>query len=313
MKKIPKESDGTVLDDPKNSRLREMAKKPVSKAVELIDTAFPWLTPNQITALGTAGVLGLSIYTAVLEKKGEIDQKTSIKLIASFLALSISDALDGGLARHRAENGDNSHDSKIGQLVDTLSDRLQEAILSWLSMYRANEQGDKLAMTAALVTALTNPLSSFFRAWAEANGVVVSEMGKDAIDVLGTRVGKVVASSIRFLPNKKIAGISTQTMMDVLIAGVTVKVAVARFKAGLESISKEELEQDEETFGENASGLGLTSATLSPEDEEENLKKQQMIDDAKVRLKWLGGVMIATGASTAMLYWMMKKEDTKSE
>ncbi|MBU0975102.1 CDP-alcohol phosphatidyltransferase family protein [Patescibacteria group bacterium] len=301
-----KKSDN--LEDPKNSRLREVAKKPVFKVVELIDKAFPWLTPNQITALGTTGVLGLTIYTAVLEKKGEIDFKTSVKLLVAFLALSISDALDGGLARHRAKNGDISHDSKTGQLVDTLSDRLQESFLSWLSMYRANERKDKLAMTAALVTTLTNPLSSFFRAWAEANGVVVPEGGKNIFDTLGTRVGKVVASSIKFLPVKKVRGVSVQATIDILVATATIKVAVGRFKAVIDSKRIEDLEigkGDLELVGDG------DLVAFSNKDEEDKLKKQEMIDDAKVRLKWLGSLMVVTGVTTGLLYWLMKKEGNR--
>lgn len=78
------------------------------------------------------------------EKEGRIDLKTSLKLLTAFVALSSTDAIDGSLARCKAEQGDTSHDASVGQLVDSMSDRIQEAFLSWLAMYRAAEQEDKL-------------------------------------------------------------------------------------------------------------------------------------------------------------------------
>lgn len=283
--------------DTRNSGLRNLVKQPVTKTVEFLDTHFPWLTPNQITALGTSGILGLAIYTAALEKSGKIDAKTSAKLLASFLALSISDTLDGSLARLKIAKGA-EHDSNKGQLIDTLSDRLQEAFLAWLSIYRANKNGDKLAMTAALVSGLTNPLSSFFRSWAEAEGVTVPEAGKDIFEIIGTRVGKAIAASVKFMPIKKVGGISIQAGVDLIVAATTIKVAVSRFSAVLQA-KKDQKEAE-------VSGLEVLDASQGLDDEEE--KRREIILKGKIRRIWLGGTMILTSAMTLAIYSYLKNQ-----
>jgi phosphatidylglycerophosphate synthase len=272
----------------RNSKARELSRKPVTLVVEILNDVFPKLEPNHVTALGTTGILVLSIYTLLLEKKGKIDSSNAAKLLAAFLVISLSDALDGGLARLKAEKGEGNHDSNIGELVDTLSDRLQEAFLSWLSMCRADEQGDKLALTAALATALANPLSSFFRAWAEANGVIVPESGKGVFDLFGTRVGKVVAASVRFLPRTEVAGVSVQAIVDTLVATATIKVAVSRFKAVLRGYQKsDESEKDLDVREVDA----------------------HIVENAKIRFKWLGALATVTGVSTVVIlrYLLNKK------
>ncbi|NCO12416.1 MAG: hypothetical protein COZ34_02925 [Candidatus Pacebacteria bacterium CG_4_10_14_3_um_filter_34_15] len=297
-------------NNPRNSKLRDLTRVPVSKTVEFLDTAFPWLTPNQITALGTIGVLGLAIYTAALERKGEIDAKTSAKLLATFLALSISDALDGSLARLKKAKGE-EHDSEKGQLIDTLSDRLQEAFMAWLSMYRANENGDKLAMSAALVSALTNPLSSFFRSWAEAEGVTVPESGKGIFDVFGTRVGKAIAASVKFMPVKKIGGVSIQAGVDMMVAAVTLKVAVSRFKVVIQA--RQDQKEADALALVDVEEADIVSLEAQPElnDEEKaeaEAKRKKMMIDGKIRRLWLGGTMIITSAMTLAIYNYLKNQ-----
>ncbi len=286
--------------DPRNSSIRKLVKEPIARTVEFIDTNFPWLTPNQITALGTTGILGLAIYTASLEKRGEIDGQTSAKLLASFLALSITDALDGSLARLKKSKGE-EHNSEKGQLIDALSDRLQEAFLAWLSMYRANENGDKLAMTAALVNALTNPLSSFFRSWAEAEGVTVPEAGKGMFDIFGTRVGKAIAASVKFMPVKKIGGVSIQAGVDMMVAAVTVKVAISRFTAVIQA-------RREAQEVEALALLHQLEALPEVEDEAEE-KRRELILLGKIRRIWLGGAMISTTAITLAFHYWLKNQD----
>lgn len=297
------QADVNLLENdksPRNSKLRELVASPVNKAVELLDEKLPWLTPNMITVLGTSGILALSIYTASLEKRNKIDSKTSIKLLTAFLAISITDALDGGLARLKIAKGQ-THNSESGQLIDALSDRLQEAFSEWLLMYRANENGDIAGMTAALVTALTNPLSSFFRAWAEAEGVVVPESGKSLFDLFGTRVGKVIASSVKFMPFKKVGGVSIQTGIDMMVAAATIKVAIGRLTAVLHANN----EKDE----------NLQLATVEKEEAVEVLgiettekgKIAKMKIDGQNRRIWLGGAMFLTSAVSLALFHYLRK------
>ena len=269
-------------ESPRNSNLREIAKQPLNKIVELLDNAFPWLTPNEVTALGTAGIGVLIIYTSKLEEEGKIDLKTSLKLLTAFAALSGTDAIDGSLARYKAEHGDTSHDSNVGQLVDSMSDRVQEAFLSWLAMYRAAQQGDKLWLITATLTALTNPLSSIVRAWAESKGIAVPESGKNLFELLGTRLGRAATSTTRLLPPLEIGETSAQALIDGLTAAATTKITISRIQAVQEvQLSEEPLALDEET-----------------------------INNAKRRFNLLTGLSVITGITTSFLFYkLINKEN----
>lgn len=216
---------------PRNSHLREYVKKPLTKVAELLHTYLPWLTPNEVTALGTAGLGAFTLYVSKLEKEDRINLSTGIQLVASYAALSATDALDGSLARYKKEQGDTSHDSHTGQLVDSLSDRVQEAFMAWLAMYRAAEQGDKLWLLTATLTALTNPLSSLVRAWAESKGVTVPESGKTAFQFFGTRAGRAITGTSALLPTTQINGISPQALVSGITATATTATTLQRLHA----------------------------------------------------------------------------------
>ncbi|MBP7740579.1 CDP-alcohol phosphatidyltransferase family protein [Candidatus Woesebacteria bacterium] len=303
------QADANTLEkekNPRNSKLRDLVATPVRRTVEFLDEKAPWLTPNMITVLGTTGILALSIYTASLEKKGKIDSKTSIKLLTAFLVLSITDALDGGLARLKIAKGQ-AHNPESGQLIDTISDRMQEAFSEWLLMYRANENGDIAGMTAALATALTNPLSSLFRAWAEAEGVVVPESGKSLFDLFGTRVGKVIASSVKFMPYKKVGGVSIQSGIDMMVAAATIKVAIGRLNAVLQATKVKD----------DGSSLDLDSAGKDEEVEVlgiETTEKGKILKlkvDGQNRRVWLGGALALTTAVSLALFHYLRKNGNK--
>ncbi len=266
----------TEIQTPRNSAVREMIAKPTTKIVELLSKAFPWLTPNEITFLGTAGVGALVLYTSQQEKDGAIDFKSALSLVGAFFALSGTDALDGALARYQRENGDTSHDSRVGQWVDSLSDRVQEAFLAWLAMYRAAEQGDKLWLLTATLTALTNPLSSLVRAWAESQGVVVPESGTNAFEFLGTRGGRFATSITRFLPAPKVRGVSGQAVIDGVSAAATTKTTLGRLKT-----IRQAQHSDEGTH---------------------HLDDQTQVD-AKKRFRLLAGLYTITGTVTGLLLY----------
>lgn len=216
---------------PRNSQLREYVKKPLTKIAELLHTYLPWLTPNEVTALGTAGLGAFTLYVSKLEKEDKINLSTGIQLVASYAALSATDALDGSLARYKKEHGDDNHDSHTGQLVDSLSDRIQEAFIAWLAMYRAAEQGDKLWLVTATLTALTNPLSSLVRAWAESQGIVVPESGTSSFQFLGTRAGRAISGSSVFLPTTQVIGVSPQAVVNGVTAAATTATTIQRLHA----------------------------------------------------------------------------------
>ena len=264
---------------PQNSSLREVVNKPLALFVKLLHENLPWLTPNEITFLGTLGLGTFVLYVSRLEKQQRINTSTGIALIAGFAALSGTDALDGSLARYKQSQGDTSHDTRTGQLVDSLSDRVQEAFLSWLAMYRAAESGDKLWLVTATLTALTNPLSSLVRAWAESEGLVVPESGASAFEFLGTRAGRVATATTRFLPNPTVSGISPQAVIDGVSAAATTKTTISRLQA---------------VFSQDR-----------------NMAETTLQENAKQRLKWLGGLALITGVTTGILAYQLNKTNNE--
>jgi phosphatidylglycerophosphate synthase len=271
------------IDSPRNSKIRELAKQPLNKISEFLHNSFPWLTPNEVTALGTAGLGALILYTSHLESEQKIDFETSIKLISAYAALSATDAVDGSLARYKAEHGDLSHDSSTGQLVDSISDRLQEAFLSWLAMYRAAQQDDKLWLITATLTAITNPLSSLVRAWAESKGIAVPESGKGVFELLGTRLGRATTSSTRLLPPIEIGSTSAQAIIDGLTAAATTKTTISR----LQAINKGEKSEDPSALD------------------------KKTITEAKRRFELLAGLSIITGLTTSFLLYKLLNKDNR--
>lgn len=277
MKRSRHETEQPVELSPRNSRLRNLSKEPATKVVAFLNKVFPWLTPNEITILGTAGVGALSLYVTRLEKEGRIDNKTAVKIISSYLALSGTDFLDGSLARYLAETGQGTHDSSVGQLVDSLSDRVQEAFSAWMAMYLAAHRGDKIWLITATLSAFTNPLSSLVRAYAEKHGIVVPETGK-GIEMLGNRVGRVAASTTRFLPESEVGPTSAQALIDGLTSVATLKTTASRIKA----VRKRDAVQ------------ALDAKSVA---------------EAKRRFRLLSGLALLTGTTTSVLLYKLLKNN----
>ncbi len=248
---------------PRNSPLRELAIKPISLVVKFLAERFPWLTPNEVTLLGTAGLGALCVYTTKLEKEGRLTGATALKVIAGYLVLSATDALDGSLARYKKEHGDTLHDSSVGQLVDSLSDRVQEAFGSWLAMYLAAQRGDKLWLVTATLTALTNPLSSLVRAWAEAKGMVVQESGSSPLEFLGTRAGRFATATTRMMPEFPVGDTSVQGLVDGITAIATTKTTVARLQDVSHSFPDGEIKENAKRRFKLLAGLALITGTTT--------------------------------------------------
>lgn len=266
---------------PRNSQLREYAQQPLSAVAKLLHTHLPWLTPNEVTILGTASLGAFTLYVSSLEKQNKIDFTTGIRLIGTYAALSATDALDGSLARYKKSQGDMNHDSSTGQLVDSLSDRVQEAFLAWLAMYRAAEQGDKLWFFTSTLTALTNPLSSLVRAWAESKGIAVPESGTSAFEFFGTRAGRAAAGAATMMPTTEIVGIKPQTVISGLTAAATTKTTLSRLN---------------------------TIRTAEPE---HHVLDDATQADAKKRVRLLGGLAVVTASITGMLTYKLLSDTEK--
>lgn len=260
----------------RNSKLREITKYPANKIAELLHSAFPWLTPNEITALGTAGVGILALYVTRLEKEGRIDRSTGISLLSGYLALSATDMLDGSLARYLKEQRKTSHDSSVGQLVDSLSDRVQEAFAAWMAMYLAVSRKDKVWFVIATLSALTNPMTSLVRAYAEKEGIVVPESGR-GFGIFGTRVARAAGAGVRFLPQRKVGVSSAQALVDSVTLAASTQTTVARLKA----VKQRDAERVLDT---------------------------QSVAEADRRFKLLAGLAVITGTTTAVLFAKLRKK-----
>lgn len=248
---------------PRNSPLREVAARPIKQVVTFLAETFSWLTPNEVTLLGTSGFAALCMYTANLEKEGKLTGTAALKVLAAYFALSATDALDGALARHKKEQGETTHDSTVGQLVDSLSDRVQEAFSSWLAMYLAAERGDKLWLVTATLTALTNPLSSLVRAWAEARGMVVQESGSSPLEFLGTRVGRFATGTARMVPEIPISNTSVQGLVDGVTAVATVKTTASRLSTISQSSQDGEMQENAKKRFALLAGLAAITGTTT--------------------------------------------------
>lgn len=219
------------LEGSRNSVLRKITSMPAEKIAEFLYNLFPNITPNEITAMGTTGLMFLVLYVALLEKESRINSSTSRKLIIILLGLTATDALDGSLARYLQSLGIKYKGEEFGPEFDSLSDRIQEAFMSWLAIYRAAHQDDKLWLATATLSALSNPMSSLFRANAEMNGVIVPESGGDILGFWGTRAGRLFISLTHVLPRSMIGPVSIQAVLDGLMTVATTKTAVQRLRA----------------------------------------------------------------------------------
>lgn len=164
---------GSAANTTRNNPLREVFQRPIGAAVDLIDARAPWITPDGITVSGTLGVLAVDFLIA-----GRPNNSPALN--AAHAALNVTDILDGGLARKRAEDRGIETTNK-GAILDTLSDKLQEfAVFAALSQ-KAAKNGNNGASTVHLLAGMSSVMPALFRSRAEASGGIVKEGG------LGTR------------------------------------------------------------------------------------------------------------------------------
>lgn len=223
-------SETAEVKNPRNSQWRTVFAQPVNSSVAALAEHFPNLSPNTVTILGTAMLGVLSGLTAELEKRQQLTTTKAAGLLIGYGLSNATDALDGGLARHKIANG-KLHNSENGQLVDAVADRIQEAITVWIAMYRAYLNGDKPWLLLASLQAITNPLSSFLRAYAEKHGITVPESGKSPLDVFGTRLGRAFGGSLAYIPHIPIGPTSVQAIHNGLGAAANIKVGAQRLEA----------------------------------------------------------------------------------
>jgi phosphatidylglycerophosphate synthase len=303
---------------PQNSPLRIITKKIGGNFVGKLIDLMPWINPNHLTGLGVVSVGACCFYMAYLEKKGKLINKKIIELLILYVLASSPDMLDGELAREKNRRNPDSHNSKIGQIIDSLADRIQEAFLSWLGMYRAVEHQDKLWLTTAFLKAITNPLSSLTRALAESKGKFVPEIGQ-GFGVLGTRLGKFVTGSLTMVPKveikiKKEAGeknFSLQALLNVITILATIKTAIDRFQIALgDNKGGTTNHQDDGVDGND--GIENKNSKTSNEHHSNiaKSKQQEAVQRLKVLLTLTG---ILSGISLFLLKKLTKNKFTSSK
>lgn len=138
------------------------------------------LSPNAVTVLGFA-VTGVAAYLAA---RGAFLPAGLVLLLASAL-----DMLDGALARLTGQA------SRFGAALDSVSDRLAEALLLLgLLLYYLGEN-HQVGVVLVFLVLVASYLVSYLRARGEGLGITMKETG------LGTRTERVMVMVIGLLTN----------------------------------------------------------------------------------------------------------------
>lgn len=184
--------------------MRDLLGKPITILVQLLNEHTD-LTPNQVSLVGALVASSPALYKLIVESpKHELSKTTNLILACiSLIGVSI-DGIDGSLARYQETIGKkNGHSQEVGQLVDGLLDRYQEALNAITYLVTLNRSGYDVATTIQKLVSITNPLSSFLRAYAESQGKSMPENGTNLLEFFGTRTGRVILGSMSFLPREQ--------------------------------------------------------------------------------------------------------------
>ncbi len=210
----------------RNSPLRELSERvlhPIAKYLYELG-----IEPNQVTLAGTA-LTGLGGFLKLQERNLGIN--ANYPALGLLIAGLICDGLDGVLARYSKKS------SVDGAIFDLVNDRLQESTLACYRAIMAMERGDLGGLLFSIITGLTNPLPSYFRALVEENGSIVKESGENPISFLGTRGGRTpLAILATIFPDVVISGNnSIQGFLDFVISGGNIISSIERIKNLIET------------------------------------------------------------------------------
>lgn len=219
MSKLEKEAQG--ISETRSSTIRRKTAHITQGLAEVIDKTVPNLSPTHLNILGALLVVG----GAVAAVKGKRRLAFTLSSIGSGL-----DAVDGPLARTKAQKDPNSVNFGKGQIYDALSDRIQEGSGALGRGISAHHRRDKVGELAAFATAITSTLPSIARAAAEVLGKPVPESGKGILGLVGTRVGRAISGIIATtFPEAK--GVPLQPAIDTLMSVSNIKTTIDRLKA----------------------------------------------------------------------------------
>ncbi|KKU20015.1 MAG: hypothetical protein UX30_C0005G0056 [Candidatus Saccharibacteria bacterium GW2011_GWA2_46_10] len=196
------------LPAPQNSPLRKLFKAPVEGALDVIDRRWPWIQPDHVTLAGTAAVLGVDAVVARYPRSG-------IFLWPAYAAASLTDVIDGALARRRAAQSSTETTSK-GAIIDTVSDKAQE-LMTWYSLAAmAQRRGDRVAAVLHTLSGMSSTLPALFRARAEAGAVTVAENAMGSRPIRGIVGGVAMGLNGNRLVSRTLAG--SMTVMNITTA-----------------------------------------------------------------------------------------------
>lgn len=218
---------------------REQMGKITGPMVQKLHVLCPDLSPNHVTILGLLGT-SLSLWLNQYAQK-EDNNRLRVWAASGYLIASLFDALDGALAREIKNRGE-FHNSDLGQLVDVGADRIAEAIASLTRIQQARNNQDALAIVAASLNGISNFVPSLLRALAESRGKKVPETGRDLLELLGTRAGRLANVAVgNFLPEVK--GINLAKWFDLLSTVGNLKTSVNRCKTAQDNTESIQLDQ----------------------------------------------------------------------
>ena len=178
------------INETRNGFLRAYTKELAHYTAGIIHQIFPDLTPNELSTLGFAEV----VLGAYFGEEGNINFSAKDQVTGFGLQLlgNIKDGLDGPLARIIMAEDPYKHDSFTGQLVDVSFDKGGEIATAWLRIRTAYLKNNPAGEYAGEGAAMTATLPALTRAGAESLGFAVPENGKNLLEAVGTRFGRIV-------------------------------------------------------------------------------------------------------------------------
>ncbi len=235
------------------SLLREQTDFIFDGVARGIHKVAPRITPDHITHTGTALAISGFALAEMIKIHPGLKTPTLRKTAAGLQVLgALLDKLDGSLAKVINEQTPGAHDSKQGQITDVKADRTQEQARGAMAAFGAHLRQDLVGEAAALLNLKTSVKPSLSRAEAEKEGIFVPEMGRNPLQMFGTRGGRVVLNLFSTNIDKKVLGVSLQAWIDLFGSLANMQTYNAREAARQETQPTENPTEKQIELKENA-------------------------------------------------------------
>lgn len=191
--------------------------------------------PDTVTLGALAGTGFIAYEVNELNKKrfetGENHLLARVGLGLAFTAVCIGDGLDGALDRYLNSLDPLRQSSSYGALIDVVSDRLREGVMSLARARDAYRHKDYRGEQAAYMAAGTSTLPSLVRAVGEGFfDRVSSESGNNLPELLGTSLGRMVLGGIATVVPCELSGVPLQKPLDGIQGGANILSTISRLK-----------------------------------------------------------------------------------